>query len=127
MRIRLLIALILQIVAVLFSFFTWIDPLEGGAAVLMVALITVAVRLIGKVRLPRLTWISLATAFAIAVVTIVIVTSRIEVTPSGEPHAVNLSQDLVILIWIYRAAAVSVIAGAVFYVLKIRDAWSHHR
>ncbi len=120
MKIRLTVAFVLQIIAGLFSFLTWIDPLEGGAAVAMVAILTVVVRFVGKVRIPALTWISIASALVVAGITIAIAVSRIDVNQqTGEAHATNLSQDLVVWISIYRVTAVAVIAGAAFYAIKI--------
>lgn len=120
---RLRVALVLQILASLFSLFAWIDPLEGGAAVLMVAIITGIVWLIGRVRIPRLTWISQVSSFAIAVALIVLATSRISINPeTGEATYTSMSQDLVTYMIGYRVSAVAVIAGAVFYVIKIAEA-----
>ena len=64
MKFRLTIALIIQIVAILFSLNGWIDALQGGAAVVIVALLTVAAWALGRVRLPVLTWGSLLAATA---------------------------------------------------------------
>ena len=123
---RLTVALIAQVVAVLFSFYTWVDPLEGGVATAMVGLITVAAWLIGRVRVPPFTWISTLVTFAIAVAIIAYVLSFLPVgVPEGSADAPEVRNALLAVlpyVWVYRVGAVAVIAGAAFYTVKIWDA-----
>lgn len=125
-RRRVTIAFVLQILAVLFSFYTWIDPLEGGVATTMVGLLTIAVWLIGRVRVPELTWISLVVTFAIAAVMIGIILAYLPVgAPAGaadDPEVRNVLSSMVTYLWVYRVGAVAVIAGAAFYAVTIWNA-----
>jgi hypothetical protein len=119
MRTRLLIAMFVQIIAVLFSLMGWIDPLEGGTAVFIVGLLTVVAWAIGRVRIPRLTWISIVSALGIAVLTIALWLSQAQIDPNQLSGATEVSFEVRALLWLYLAASVAVIAGAVFNVITI--------
>ena len=62
--VRIVLALLAQIVAMLLSLIGWIDVLEGGAAVFVSGVLFVVAWLVGRVRPPKLTWISLIVALA---------------------------------------------------------------
>lgn len=123
MKARLVIALNIQIVASLFSLIGWIDALEGGVAVAMVGLLTVGAWMVGRVRIPHLTWISLAVAFALSATTITLLLVAYDPMQSDAQFANNpLTPTIRLLDNVFRAAAVAVIAGSVFYAMKIADA-----
>jgi hypothetical protein len=122
MRTRLAIALIVQIVAILFSFIGWVDALEGGAAVVIVALLTVAAWAIGRVRIPKLTWISLVSAIVLSFTTVGLLLATYDPAASDEQFANNpMSATISALNIVFRVAAVAVIAGTVFYAIRIGD------
>ena len=124
MKIRLTLALCIAVIAVLVSLGGWTDPLEGGAAVLFAGLATVIAWLVGRVAIPKLTWISISATIALAVATIAMIpidgtdgTDGVEVSTV----AMALPLQFWIGLWAYRVGSVAVIAGTVFYVVKIMD------
>ena len=62
--VRISIALVVQVVAILFALMSWIDPLEGGAAMVLSSGLMAVVLLISRVKMPKLTWITIATGAA---------------------------------------------------------------
>lgn len=123
MRARLTVALVVQILAGMFSLLGWVDALEGGLAVVIAALVTVAARLIGKVPVPRFTWISLVATIALSFTTIGLLLAAVDPSAVGDQFANNpLTPAIQTLSMIYRVGAVAVIAGTIFYAVKIIDA-----
>jgi len=122
MKLRLAIALIVQIVAILFSLNGWIDALQGGAAVIIVALLTVAAWALGRVRLPVLTWGSLLAAIVLSAVTVALLVIAYDPLASDAQFANNpMSGTISALNIVFRVASVAVIAGSVFYAIRIGD------
>jgi hypothetical protein len=122
MRLRFAIALTIQVVAILFSFMGWIDALQGGAAVVMVALLTLVSWAISRVRIPILTWASLLAAIALSVATVALVVIAYDPTgPDSQFENNPLSSPISIVNIVFRVAAVAVIAGTVFYAIRIGD------
>lgn len=113
---RIQIAMVIQLVAVMFSFMTWIDPLEGGVAMALATGISGFAWIIGRVPLPKFTWISATAGLALMVIFWVIYISEIPADPSEATTFVP-STFLLSLLWIYRVAAVAFISGAVFYLV----------
>ena len=123
MKIRLTIALAVQAVAILFSLIGWVDALQGGAAVVIVALLTVTSWLLGRVRIPVLTWASLVSAVVLSIVTVTLLVIAYDPNASDSQFENNpWSSTISMLNVVFRVAAVAVIAGAVFYAVKIVDA-----
>jgi hypothetical protein len=123
MKIRLTIALAVQAVAILFSLIGWVDALQGGAAVVIVVLLTVSSWLLGRVRIPVLTWASLVSAVVLSIVTVALLVIAYDPTASDSQFENNpWSSTISMLNVVFRVAAVAVIAGAVFYAVKIVDA-----
>ncbi|MBJ7433114.1 MAG: hypothetical protein JHC62_01555 [Microbacteriaceae bacterium] len=122
MRLRLTIAVVIQIVAILFSLMGWVDALQGGAAVVMVGLLTLATRLISRVTIPKLTWMSLAAAIVLSVATVSLLVIAYDPMASDNQFADSpFSATISGLNIVYRVAAVAVIAGTVFYAVRIGD------
>ena len=122
MKLRLTIALLIQIVAILFSLIGWVDALEGGAAVVIVALLTVAAWTVGRVRIPKLTWISLVSAIVLSIATVGLLLATYDPAASDAQFANNpMSGTISALNIAFRVAAVAVIAGSVFYAVRIGD------
>jgi hypothetical protein len=122
MKFRLTIALIIQIVAILFSLNGWIDALQGGAAVVIVALLTVAAWALGRVRLPVLTWGSLLAAIVLSAVTVTLLVIAYDPTaPETQFDDNPMSGAISALNIVFRVASVAVIAGSVFYAIRIGD------
>ena len=122
MKFRLTIALFIQIIAVLFSLTGWVDALQGGAAIVMVLLLTITTRLIGRVAIPKLTWISLAAAIILSVATVSLLVYAYDPL-AGDSQFANspFTPAIDALNIVFRAAAVAVIAGTVFYAIRIGD------
>jgi len=122
MRLRLTIALVIQIVAILFSLMGWVDALQGGAAVVMVGLLTLATRLISRVTIPKLTWMSLTAAVVLSVATVSLLVIAYDPMASDSQFADSpFSSTISALNIVFRVAAVAVIAGTVFYAIRIGD------
>jgi hypothetical protein len=123
MRLRLTIALVIQIIAILFSLRGWVDALQGGIAVLIVLLLTVAARLVGRVAIPKLTWISLTAAIVCSIATVSLLVYAYDPMASDSQFAVSpFSSTISGLNIAFRVTAVAVMAGTVFYAVKIVDA-----
>jgi hypothetical protein len=122
MRLRLTIALIIQIIAILFSLRGWIDALQGGIAVVIVLLFTIAARLVGRVAIPKLTWISLTAAIVCSVATVSLLVYAYDPQASDSQFAESqFSSTISGLNIVFRVTSVAVIAGTVFYAIRILD------
>lgn len=122
MRLRLTIALVIQLIAILFSLMGWVDALQGGAAVVMVALLTIVVRVVGRVTIPKLTWMSLAAAIVLSIATVSLLVIAYDPLASDSQFANSpYSPAIEALNIAFRVAAVAVIAGSVFYAVRIGD------
>jgi hypothetical protein len=122
MRLRLTIALVIQIIAILFSLRGWIDALQGGIAVVIVLLFTIAARLVGRVAIPKLTWISLTAAIVCSVATVSLLVYAYDPQASDSQFAESqFSSTISGLNIVFRVTSVAVIAGTVFYAIRILD------
>ena len=122
MRLRLTIALVIQIIAILFSLRGWIDALEGGIAVVIVLLLTVSARLVGRVAIPKLTSISLTAATVCSIATVSLLVYAYDPLASDSQFAESpFSSTISGLNIAFRVTAVAVIAGTVFYAIRILD------
>jgi len=122
MRLRLTIALVIQIIAILFSLRGWIDALQGGIAVVIVLLLTVAARLVGRVAIPKLTSISLTAATVCSIATVSLLVYAYDPLASDRQFAESpFSSTISGLNIAFRVTAVAVIAGTVFYAIRILD------
>jgi len=122
MRLRLTVALVIQLVAILFSLIGWVDALQGGAAVVMVLLLTVATRLVSRVTIPKLAWMSLVAAIVLSIATVSLLVYAYDPLGGESQFADSpFSPAIEGLNIAYRVAAVAVIAGAVFYAIRLGD------
>jgi hypothetical protein len=120
MSIRLLIAGAVQVVSFLFSLLGWMDPLEGGSAVAMSALVMGVSYLIGRVRIPKLTWISVAATLALAATIVGMILAAAPATgPTGGQATAQIPDYIRALLWVYEAGSVAVMAGQAFYAVRI--------
>lgn len=116
--VRISIALVVQVVAILFALMSWIDPLEGGAAMVLSSGLMAVVLLISRVKMPKLTWITIATGAATIVLFFVFYLA--EVPPTVAEQATwKPSETIFNLIWVYRVAAVAFLSGVVFYAVVL--------
>jgi len=122
MRLRLTIALVIQIIAILFSLRGWIDAGPGGLAIVIVLLLTIAARLVGRVAIPKLTWISLTAALVFSSATVSLAVYAYDpLAPAGQFAETPFSSTISGLNVAFTVAAVAVIAGTVFYAIRIMD------
>ena len=122
MRLRLTIALVIQIVAILFSLRGWGDAGPGGIAIVIVLLLTVAARLVGRVAIPKLTWISLTAAIVCSIATVSLAVYAYDPLASDGLSAETPFSSIISGLSIaFTVAAVAVIAGTVFYAVRIGD------
>jgi len=122
MRLRLTIALVIQIIAILFSLRGWIDALQGGIAVVIVLILTMAARFVGRVTIPKLTWISLTAAISCSIATVSLLVYAYDPLASDSQFAESqFSSTISGLNIAFRVTSVAVIAGTVFYAIRIMD------
>jgi hypothetical protein len=118
-RTRLLIGTVVGVIAALLLVFGLINPLEGGIALLAATLVLVVVRLVSRVPVPKLAWISVTVAIAlgVTVLSIVIFWNPPQTTDGKVPNPFNPA--VIGLLWAYRLAVLVAIAGAVQYVVRL--------
>jgi hypothetical protein len=88
----------------------------------MVGLLTLATRLIGRVTIPKLTWMSLTAAVVLSVATVSLLVIAYDPMASDSQFADSpFSSTISALNIVFRVAAVAVIAGTVFYAIRIGD------
>ena len=124
---RLVVSLILGIIALPVIFVGFIDPLEGGLALLVAVGLGVAVRLLSGVPLPRLAWISILATVGVGILVLVLIIFAVpsetvqEVGPEvTAPNPLNAGAR--ILLWVYRLGVLLVLAGGVAYLVRIAQA-----
>ncbi|WP_394771297.1 hypothetical protein [Lacisediminihabitans sp.] len=79
----------------------------------------VAVRLLSKVRLPRLAWISMLATVAIGALVLVLAVTARPAPDVGGSVASPISLVVVVLLWVYRLGALVTLAGAVIYLVRL--------
>lgn len=116
-RTRILIGFIIQLVAVLFSLASWIDPLEGGLAMTLALGLTVLSFIIGRVRLPKFTWITALVGIAFLVGFWALYISEIPADPVAQ-GIFKPSNTIMTLLSVYTALAIAFICSTVFYAIQ---------
>lgn len=96
-----------------------IDPLEGGLPVLGVVMLGVAVRLLSKVRYPRLAWIALVASVAVGALTVVIAVTAGPSYGTADDVSSSVSIVTMVLVWVYRLGLLVTLAGAVIYIVRL--------
>lgn len=111
---RLLAAVILQFLAIVIALFSVLDPIEGGFALAVFAGAMWAIWSLSRVRIPRLQWVSLVAAVACAI-TILAVLAVSAADAQGMTAQNPLTEGIRAFVWVYRAAAFAMVAGAAQY------------
>lgn len=102
-----------------------IDPLEGSLPLIAALLLTLIVRLISRVPIPRVELGGIIAAVALGAVTLVIAALASGTVPDGSAIGsdVTVSNPLGIgeriLVWVYRAAVIVAAVGAVQYLMRL--------
>ncbi|TXN31895.1 hypothetical protein [Lacisediminihabitans profunda] len=126
-RSRIIIALVLAAVAIPLLVLGLIDPLEGGLALVGVVVLGVAVRLLSKVRVPRLAWISIIATVAVGALTIVLAVTARPQPAVGGTVASPVSGVILGLLWVYRLGVLSTLAGGVLYIVRLVGSLERNR
>lgn len=129
MRVRHIVGLILAVVGLPLLFLGLIDPLEGGIALILGALLGLGAWLVSRVPVPKLTWISLAVSIGIGVLTLLaavflrnpgaVDSATGEVTATNPLATVPIA---IFLLWTYRLSVLVTLAGGILYVVHIARA-----
>ena len=129
MKTRHVIGLILAILGLPLIFFGLIDPLEGGVALIIGALLGLGAWLVSRVPVPRFTWISLAVSVGLGVLTLLAaVFLRDPASVDGAKGEVTATNPFatapiaIILLWAYRLSVLVTLAGGILYVVRISRA-----
>lgn len=113
-RTRLVFAIVIQAVASLFALMSWTDPLEGGLAMVLGILFTAVAYVVGRVRIPRFTWITAIVGVLFLVVFWALYISEVP-TDSQAQATFQPSSTIMGLLSVYTVLAVAFIGSTVFY------------
>jgi hypothetical protein len=126
---RRIIGLVLAVLGLPLLFVGLIDPLEGGIALILGALLGLAARLVSRVPVPKFTWASLAVSIGLGVLTLLAaVFLRDPASVDSATGEVTVSNPLatvpiaIILLWLYRLSVLVTLAGGIYYVVRIARA-----
>jgi hypothetical protein len=122
MKVRLGFAFGLVILCAPIVFLGLIDPLEGGLALLIAFSLGIAVRLLSRVRVPRLLWIALSATALLGATVLVLAILRSPETQRAEGDSMVINPMLptaIILVWIYRVGVIVTLVGTVMYISRI--------
>ena len=129
MKGRRITGLVLAVCALPLLFLGLIDPLEGGIALALGAVLGLGAWLVSRVPVPRFTWISLAVSAGIGVLTLlaaVVLRDPVSIdSTTGEATATNPFATVpiaIILLWLYRLSVLVTLAGGVYCVVRIARA-----
>lgn len=112
--VRVTIAQVLQIVAVLFALMCWIDPLEGGVAMTMSIGWSAIAFFVGRIRVPKFAWITASAGIAFLVVFWGIYIAEAPSDPA-QMGTYQPSSTILALLWVYRVLAIAFISASIFY------------
>lgn len=117
MHARHVIGLVLTILTIPALALGLFDPIEGGMALLVAGLLILATRLVSRVPVPRLEWMSWVVTIGVAVAALASagLLRAAEITGSGQ----GLPWWLVTLIVMFELGVVVTFAGGVWYVLRL--------
>ena len=129
MKGRRITGLVLAVCALPLLFLGLIDPLEGGIALVLGAVLGLGAWLASRVPVPKFTWISLAVSAGVGVLTLlaaVVLRDPVSIdSTTGEATATNPFATVpiaIILLWLYRLSVLVTLAGGVYYVVRIARA-----
>ena len=137
MTTRLTWAAVLSIILIPMLAIGWLDPLEGLPLVVLGIALLVTVRMLSKVRKPKITWISLVVVAGIMILTVTLALLQgpmiMAAMENAQPDATvpnpltggfNLFGIPVViaLLWVARAADLVMVAGLIVYSVRIFQA-----
>ncbi|MEY4396725.1 MAG: hypothetical protein RLZZ40_481 [Actinomycetota bacterium] len=113
---RIFIAFVLQLVATLFALTSWTDPLEGGLAMVIAIILSGIGFAVGRVRLPKFTWISALGAFAFLALFWGLYISEIPVDPRAQ-FDYQPSDSIRALLSAHMYVAIVFVCAIIFYAI----------
>lgn len=131
MKTRLTWAAVLSIVLIPMLAIGWLDPLEGLPFVVLGIGLGVAVRLLSKVRIPKITWIPLAVVAGLMIVTLTIamiqwplimadgVDGETVMNPLANGPTIAGIPIMIVTMWMARVANLVMVAGLIVYSVKV--------
>lgn len=137
MTTRLTWSAVLSIILIPMLAIGWLDPLEGLPLVVLGVALLVTVRLLSKVRMPKITWISLVVVAGIMILTVTLAALQWPLIMAAMENAETdatvgnaLTEGFTILgipvvnalLWVARAADLVMVAGLIVYSVRIFQA-----
>lgn len=129
MKGRRISGLVFAVVALPLLFVGLLDPLEGGIALIVGALLGCGAWFVSRVPVPKFTWISLAVSVSIGALTLlaaVFLRDPVVIdSATGEATATNPFATVpiaIVLLWLYRLSVLVTLAGGILYVVRIARA-----
>jgi hypothetical protein len=102
-----------------------IDPLEGGVALLAAAILIAGTRLVSKVPIPRLEWISWVVAMLVGIAAIAWAMLERMAQNQAPGGIEGLPIGVIAMLVIYEIAVVVTVAGGVQYVVRLARSVRH--
>ena len=137
MTTRLTWSAVLSIILIPMLAIGWLDPLEGLPLVVLGIALLVTVRLLSKVRMPKITWISLIVIAGIMILNVTLAALQWPLIMAAMESAENdatvgnaLTEGFAVfgipivnaLLWVARAADLVMVAGLIVYSVRIFQA-----
>lgn len=127
MHARLTWAAVLSIVSIPLLAIGFLDPLEGLPFLVIGLALFFSVRLLSKVRIPRLTWITIVIVAVLMAATLAIAIAGSSPAPTHETVVNPMMRGimigevplLIVFMWLARLAELPMIAGLIVYTVKI--------
>lgn len=127
MHARLTWAAVLSIVSIPLLAIGFLDPLEGLPFLVIGLALFFSVRLLSKVRIPRLTWITIVIVAVLMAATLAIAIADSGPAPADETVVNPMMRGimigevplLIVFMWIARLAELPMVAGLIVYTVKI--------
>lgn len=127
MHARLTWAAVLSIVSIPLLAIGFLDPLEGLPFLVIGLALFLTVRLLSKVRIPRLTWITIVIVAVLMAATLAIAIAQSAPAPADETVVNPMMRGimigevplLIVFMWLARLAELPMIAGLIVYTVKI--------
>lgn len=108
-------AMILLVAALPFIFFGLIDALEGGLSMVFAGAILAVAHIVLRQKPAKYLWIPYLLAIVLAVATLAVAIAGLEFTTGPRP----LPVPVLIGNWLYRAAVVATMVGAVMSLVRL--------
>lgn len=122
---RAIVGLIVAVLTIPLLILGLIDPLEGGVALLAAAILIAGTRLVSKVPIPRLEWISWLVAMLVGIAAIAWAMLERAAQNQAPGGIEGLPIGVIVMLVIYEIAVVVTVAGGVQYVVRLARSVRH--